>query len=75
MPTATNYAFLENILTPEQYSTLGIFLDNYFGVSDTYKFLFLLYFSFVVTVLLINIISKIVKVYYSYRIRKLEKLI
>jgi hypothetical protein len=75
MPSTSNYAFLANILTQEQFNSLNSFLDNYFGVSDTYKYLFLLYFGFFSIVLMINIVAKLFKVYYNYRVRNLEKLI
>lgn len=66
-------ASIGGIWENEIFRELNSFLETYFGVSETYKYLFLLYSGFIVIVIIVNLSSLLVNQYFKYKIENLEK--
>lgn len=59
---------IDNIL-----NNLSLLTEEIFSVSETYRYLFLLYVSFLGSVLIINIISLLYKSFLEWRLSRLER--
>lgn len=72
MSNILNLGFFDDFFNQSFFIQINELLDTYFGISITYKYLFLLYVGFILIVILVNLVTSFINLFLKYRVRRLE---